>query len=113
MRLTPSAAPPVFCQSRARRRRGESGSPGKMTLGIRPEHVRVCAEGDNRDTAQLVEPLGKDTLLYSDPDSERPMVAIVEGLQLANFRVGQPVGLTFTDANIFLFYGDGRRVAGA
>ena len=87
--------------------------PGKMTLGIRPEHVRVGAEGDNRDTVKLVEPLGKDTLLYFDLESERPMVAIVEGLQLANFRVGQPVGLTFTDANIFLFDGDGRRVAGA
>ncbi|MBM3558615.1 MAG: ABC transporter ATP-binding protein [Alphaproteobacteria bacterium] len=84
---------------------------GPVTLGIRPEHVRVGAEGPIRDTVKLVEPLGKDTLLYFDVESARPFVAIVEGLQLANFRVGQPVGLTFTEDNIFLFAADGRRIA--
>jgi ABC-type sugar transport system ATPase subunit len=88
---------------------------GPVTLGIRPEHLRV-----QRDTGmpadlvlpvRLVEPLGKDTLLYFDIGAERPFIAVSEGLALAELDSGDRVGLTLTRHCIFLFGADGRRLA--
>ena len=58
---------------------------GPATLGIRPEHVGVEPEGTGGDTnaVRLVEPLGKDTLLYFNDGTERAFVAVSEGLRLA------------------------------
>ena len=56
-----------------------------MTLGIRPEHVGVRSGGggDVALPVRLVEPLGKDTLLYFDDGSERAFVAVSEGFAMA------------------------------
>ena len=88
---------------------------GPVTLGIRPEHVRVRRDGataaDVELPVRLVEPLGKDTLLYFDIGSERPFVVITEGLSMAEMDAGDRVGLTLTRDCLFLFGRDGRRIA--
>jgi multiple sugar transport system ATP-binding protein len=88
---------------------------GPATLGIRPEHVRVrrdsAATADLDLPVRLVEPLGKDTLLYFDIGSERPFVVITEGLAMAEMDAGDRVGLTLTRECLFLFGPDGRRIA--
>ena len=88
---------------------------GPVTLGIRPEHVRVRRDGaaaaDIDLPVRLVEPLGKDTLLYFDIGSERPFVVITEGLSMAEMDAGDRVGLTLTRDCLFLFGPDGRRIA--
>ena len=89
-------------------------APGPVTLGIRPEHVRVRRDGAAADVelpVRLVEPLGKDTLLYFDIGSERPFVVITEGLSMAEMDAGDRVGLTLTRDCLFLFGRDGRRIA--
>jgi ABC-type sugar transport system ATPase subunit len=85
---------------------------GKATLGIRPEHVgvKVNGEGANRLPIRLVEPLGKDTLLYFDDGTERAFVAITEGLTMAEVKAGTPVSLTFDPARLYVFGTDGARV---
>jgi ABC-type sugar transport system ATPase subunit len=87
---------------------------GSVTLGIRPEHVRVHRDvGPTADLAlpvRLVEPLGKDTLLYFDIGAERPFIAITEGLAFAELDAGERVGLTLTRDCIFLFGADGKRI---
>jgi ABC-type sugar transport system ATPase subunit len=87
---------------------------GAATLGIRPEHLRVQRDsGPPADLAlpvRLVEPLGKDTLLYFDIGSERPFIAVSEGLALAELHAGDKVGLTLTRNCIFLFGADGKRI---
>ena len=57
-------------------------APGPATLGIRPEHVGVRAGGAGDITlpVRLIEPLGKDTLLYFDDGTPRAFVAVSEGL---------------------------------
>ncbi|MDH3314869.1 MAG: ABC transporter ATP-binding protein [Gammaproteobacteria bacterium] len=85
---------------------------GPVTLGIRPEHVTIGEAGQFDDTIQLIAPLGKDTLIYFDIEHERPLVVIVEGLQMQNFNVGSTVGVTFSADNIYLFAPDGRRIDG-
>jgi lactose/L-arabinose transport system ATP-binding protein len=87
-------------------------SPGPATLGIRPEHVGIGLEGQGDSTlpVRLIEPLGKDTLLYFDDGSPRAFVAVSEGLGLAGLRSGAPLGLTLPPDHIYLFGQNGRRI---
>ena len=84
---------------------------GKVTLGIRPEHVVVStADGQIPETIDLVEPMGKDTLLYFEAEGERPFVVIVEGLILDDYKSGQQVQLTFPDDKVYFFDEAGQRI---
>jgi hypothetical protein len=60
---------------------------------------------------RLIEPLGKDTLLYFDLGAERPLIAVSEGLAMAEMEAGDRVALTLTRDRLFLFAPDGRRIA--
>jgi multiple sugar transport system ATP-binding protein len=86
---------------------------GPATFGIRPEHVgvRVDGTGDAALPVRLIEPLGKDTLLYFDDGSERAFVAVTEGLAMAGLKPGIRVGLSLLSDQIVLFAPDGRRMA--
>jgi lactose/L-arabinose transport system ATP-binding protein len=87
--------------------------PGRVTLGIRPEHVGVKRRGDGGAElpVRLVEPLGKDTLLYFDDGTPRAFIAVSEGLEMAEVKPGEPVALSFDPARLFLFGEDGKRLA--
>jgi multiple sugar transport system ATP-binding protein len=83
---------------------------GNMTMGIRPEHVKVVlGSGEIQDTIDLVEPMGKDTLLYFEAGAERPFIVIVEGLISKDFKSGQKVGLNFPEDKVFFFDTNGKR----
>jgi ABC-type sugar transport system ATPase subunit len=91
----------------------EHVQPGPVTLGVRPEHVavRLGSEGAIQLPLKLVEPLGKDTLLYFDDGSERAFVAVSEGLAMAEeLRAGSKVSLDFDPGRLYLFGADGRRI---
>jgi ABC-type sugar transport system ATPase subunit len=85
---------------------------GPATLGIRPEHVAIRSDGsgDLALPVRLVEPLGKDTLLYFDDGTERAFVAVSEGLAMAGLKPGARLGLSLPPDRIFLFAPDGRRM---
>jgi multiple sugar transport system ATP-binding protein len=89
-----------------------SAQPGAATLGIRPEHVGVARNGKSSAElpVRLVEPLGKDTLLYFDDGSERAFVAVTEGLGMADIEAGARLGLMLEPNRLHLFGADGRRV---
>jgi ABC-type sugar transport system ATPase subunit len=93
--------------------RFKSVTPGPATLGIRPEHVRVANNGGAQIAlpVRLVEPLGKDTLLYFDGGVERAFVAVAEGLSMSEVPVGARLGLMLDEANLHLFDRSGRRIA--
>ena len=92
--------------------RFKAARPGTATLGIRPEHVEVLvgAKGDIELPVRLVEPLGKDTLLYFDASSERAFVAVSEGLGMAEIKVGERVALSLDQHRIHLFDAEGRQI---
>lgn len=89
--------------------------PGAATLGIRPEHVHVVSNGEAGATlpVRLVEPLGKDTLLYFETGSERAFVAVTEGLGMSSVPIGSQLGLKFPATNLHLFDDAGRRIGHA
>ena len=52
---------------------------GTATLGIRPEHVRIgTATPSFTRQIRLVEPMGKETLVYINYGGERDMIAITD-----------------------------------
>ena len=59
---------------------------------------------------RLVEPLGKDTLLYFDASNERAFVAVTEGLGMADVKVGERVALSLDQRLTYLFDAEGRRI---
>ena len=75
--------------------------------------VQLDGEGDIALPLRLVEPLGKDTLLYFDDASERAFVAVSEGLALAGSSRERASGLRSPPEQIFLFAPDGRRITWA
>ena len=89
--------------------------PGVATLGIRPEHVAVTRDGtgDVELPVRLVEPLGKDTLLYFDSGTERAFVAVTEGLNMADIKVGERIALSLDQRRIYLFDDKGQRIGNA
>jgi ABC-type sugar transport system ATPase subunit len=89
--------------------------PGAVTLGIRPEHVGVAfgGRGEVEFPVRLVEPLGKDTLLYFDDGTERAFVAVSEGLAMADVKSGARITLSFDPRRLYLFDADGRRIGAA
>jgi len=81
---------------------------GPATLGVRPEAIRV---GDGaRFTAQvtLVEPLGKETLIYLQYEPDRFLIAIAGGEFTAE--EGTTVQFDFQGARLYLFDADGQRI---
>jgi ABC-type sugar transport system ATPase subunit len=88
--------------------------PGAATLGVRPEHVGVAAGRDDKVElpVRLVEPLGRDTLLYFDAGVERAFVAVSEGLDMAEVKIGARIALSFDPRRLYLFGADGRRIRG-
>jgi ABC-type sugar transport system ATPase subunit len=91
----------------------KSAQAGSATLGIRPEHVGVTlgGHGDIELPVRLVEPLGRDTLLYFDAGTERAFVAVSEGLDMAEVKVGARMALSLDPRRLYLFGVDGRRLA--
>jgi lactose/L-arabinose transport system ATP-binding protein len=92
--------------------RFKSTELGAGTLGIRPEHVGVAlgGKGDIDLPVRLVEPLGRDTLLYFDAGTERAFVAVSEGLDMAEVKVGARMALSLDPRRLYLFGADGRRL---
>jgi ABC-type sugar transport system ATPase subunit len=95
--------------------RFKAAKPGTATLGIRPEHVGVNLgrDSDVELPVRLVEPLGKDTLLYFDAGAERAFIAVTEGLEMADIKVGERIALSLDQRRIHLFDDTGRRIGNA
>ena len=86
----------------------ENSAPGPVTLGIRPEQIGISSSGDIKKKIYLVEPLGKDTLLYFETGEERELIAIVESN--SSYRSGDTVALNLLPEHIFLFDSSGKRI---
>ncbi len=89
---------------------GLDAPPGHITLGIRPEHLRVspASAPDAAATVELVEPLGADTLIHVRLDGGPAVVARADGA--ASFATPAPAVLEWPAEQIHLFDAEGRRI---
>ncbi len=82
---------------------------GGNTIGIRPEHFRVGAQGDGwTGHVTLVERLGHNTILYARVADVGPVTVLLDGQH--DFEVGQDVGLTPDRSKIHRFDAQGQPV---
>ena len=87
---------------------GGSGEPAH--LGIRPEHIAVCAPGEGQCTGRVdvVEYLGADTFLVVDCGELGALTVRAAGE--AQFDHGAEVGLAFAEEHCHFFDREGQRV---
>jgi multiple sugar transport system ATP-binding protein len=76
-----------------------------VTLGIRPDHVKVSAQGTLTGRIALVEELGENHLLYVDIGQGRPLTIREPGD--AQHKAGQQVGLLLAEESCHLFKDSG------
>jgi ABC-type sugar transport system ATPase subunit len=82
-----------------------------VVVGIRPEHVRLWADGlvgPIEGRVAYVEALGRETLIGVETDSGARLVAAVEGRSA--HAVGEPIRLGLVEAGMRRFGADGRPV---
>jgi len=90
--------------------RFKSVRAGAATLGVRPEHVMLGGAGGIELPVRLVEPLGRDTLIYFDAAGQRAFIAVSEALGRRDIRIGAAMPLSFAPDSVYLFDADGRRM---
>jgi multiple sugar transport system ATP-binding protein len=83
--------------------------PPVGVLGIRPEHLRIAANGRINGTVTHVERLGGDTNLLVSTVQGEPLTVRIFGQD--DTQVGEKVALDFDDTASFLFDDNGSRVA--
>ncbi len=82
-----------------------------VALGIRPEQIQLLPQGPYSAAIDLIEPLGKDTLLYLVDYAAgrmRPLILIVDG----GFEgeLGERLSFKFPEDKIYLFEESGERI---
>jgi len=83
---------------------------GGEMVGIRPEHLKVGAQGDGwPGHVTLVERLGHNTILYARVPDVGPVTVLLDGQH--DFHVGQDVGLMPDISKIHRFDAHGRPVS--
>uniref|UniRef100_UPI004047C26B sn-glycerol-3-phosphate ABC transporter ATP-binding protein UgpC n=1 Tax=Yoonia sp. TaxID=2212373 RepID=UPI004047C26B len=85
-------------------------SPNAVTLGVRPEHLKVVAT-DPRIVGQVLytEALGAETLIHLTLADET-LVTLRQNAAEPHLAEGDDVGVTWADADQMLFDGSGNRV---
>ena len=82
----------------------------RLTLGVRPEHVRVAADGDGWPASvSLLEPLGDGTLVFLDHGGPASVVAKVDAEE--KVAVGDRRRFTFRPDRVVFFDAAGARLA--
>ena len=83
----------------------------KLTIGIRPEHIAVHADGlgELNTTVKVTEQLGGETYLYCDAPG-LPQITVHQPGQLPIVK-GQALSLSFSRAQMHIFDATGKTVA--
>jgi ABC-type sugar transport system ATPase subunit len=82
---------------------------GPATLGVRPEAIRVEGVADGiQARVSLVEPLGKETLLYLDYQGIRLLIAVAG--PSFHTEEGAPVSFDLRGGRLYLFDTEGNRL---
>lgn len=90
---------------------GSVGAPEGLTLGIRPEHLRISDSGQISATVTHVENLGGDTNVLVSSSTGQDLTVRLFGQH--KILPDETIGLEFSNENAFLFNEKGTRVEAA
>ncbi|MCS7220983.1 MAG: ABC transporter ATP-binding protein [Anaerolineae bacterium] len=82
--------------------------PPIFLLGVRPEDVQVCHDGEFSGEIALIEPLGVETILHIKA-GKQTLLSIAPGM--TPLRVGDPVRFSILRERLHYFRSDGMRIA--
>jgi multiple sugar transport system ATP-binding protein len=83
-------------------------TPGKVTLGIRPEALAITASGKVTGQVIVIEHLGGETLTYVDAGKDS--VLTLKGGEQAPAQVGERVKVGFDTSKLHIFDATGRAI---
>ena len=81
--------------------------PDTFLLGIRPEDVRLAADGPLAGEVALTEPLGVETVIHIR-SGRHILLSIVPGI--TELKIGDPIAFSITHERLHIFDLDGRRI---
>jgi ABC-type sugar transport system ATPase subunit len=83
---------------------------GPLTIGIRPQHLRLAQESEPAFTAtvHLVEALGAETVVHATTADKVPIIVLLSGQRQVS--KGEIIRLAFAPENIHAFDESGKRV---
>ena len=86
-------------------------SGARVTLGVRPQHIRLAAEGQTgfEIAITLVEALGTETVVYGEAGNGERVMAVLAGQHA--LKTGATIRVTFDVADVHLFDEAGQRMA--
>jgi multiple sugar transport system ATP-binding protein len=84
-----------------------AGVPDHLLLGVRPEDVRMHAEGAHEGSVVLIEPLGVETIVHIR-SGERTLLSVIAGTSSA--AIGQTVRFNLAAERVHLFNMEGQRI---
>jgi multiple sugar transport system ATP-binding protein len=82
---------------------------GAATVGLRPEHMKVNADGPIHGTLKHFEQLGNETFAYIDAGAMGEMTARIEGNM--DLHTGQSIAMGFGAEHLYKFDAAGKRIA--
>ncbi|MEP0232571.1 ABC transporter ATP-binding protein [Roseibium sp.] len=87
-----------------------AASSKPVKIGIRPEHIKVVAEGEGhaQGTVEVAEYLGADTYLYVAIDGLETILVRTDGAD--EIAEGSRIGLSFDEERLHFFDADGKTV---
>ena len=89
--------------------RAGRGGHARHPAGARRRHAR--RQWRHRASGPAGRAARRDTLLYFDAGTERAFVAVSEGLDMADVKVGARMALSLDPRRLYLFGADGGRLA--
>ncbi len=81
--------------------------PQRFLLGVRPEDVRLAADGDLRGEVVLTEPLGVETVIHIR-SGQQTLLSIVPGI--TDLRIGDVIAYSIVRERLHFFNLDGVRL---
>ncbi len=86
-------------------------SGARVTLGVRPQHIRLAAEDQTgfEIAITLVEALGTETVIYGEAGNGERVMAVLAGQHA--LKTGTTIRVTFDVADVHLFDEAGQRMA--
>jgi len=89
-------------------RRDGAKAGDEVTLGFRPEHTELAANGDFAGTVQVVEQLGSVSYVYAQAEGSAPVT--IEQRRLSGLRPGEGLRFSLETDRLFLFDKAGERL---
>ena len=90
-----------------------NGEAHSVILGVRSEDIEINPQGQFEVSVKLIEPLGAETLVYADFDSQKitdndsKSMVVIKSQERVDYKAGDKIRISFKPEKIHLFKNEG------